>query len=808
MTASVPPPGGEAARFARIEALLDAALDMPSESREAFLAKTCSDDHALYREVRALLAAAVASEGFLEAALTPPPRSPPHRTLGPWRLVRPIGRGGMGEVWLAERVDGRFEQQVAIKLLHRLGVDEDTRFLREQRVLARLEHPGIARLIDAGTLPDGRPYMVMEYVDGTPWLVHVRSLAHGQRLALFLQVCEAVAFAHRHLVIHRDLKPENILVRSDGRVALLDFGIAQHLDGDSSQTRDLRLTPRYAAPEQIAGEAQSTLTDVYALGLLLHELLTDRSPWGELVGAGPIAMLQRARMGPPPSPSASVDSVAQARVLRGDLDAIVHKALRPEPAARYASVEALAEDVRRHLAHRTVTARGDALGYRLRRLLRRYWPATAAVTAVFTGLVIALSAISMARDEALQERDIAQTEARRSKAVRDYLALMFRDAGQHAREGAALTAKTVLNQAADRVVRDFSDDPVASAEVLKALGELHFYIDDYAAAEPLLRRWLAQEDILADPVAAAEVRFTLAETVNRMGHGDEARALLDTAQRYWHTDPGRHADVLLTSRMLQARLQREDGDPAGALRILQAALPQRLARSGPEHVETATLLTNLGVAHVQAGQLDEGIAVSQRALELWERLQMGAGSEALNTLNNLAAAYFRQDDMAAAEATFARALALRRELLGPSAATAALIGNYARVLQRQARLDDALALSAEGEAMALAHAGTASLLTQALRITRSEVLLELQRADEARAVLDAFGREDATGLPATLRLRAALGMAEATRHRKDSTVFLAALDEAQSLLHALGADPAAAEFEPRLDALRRASTRR
>ncbi len=801
MTRPAGPSGDEAARFARIEALLDAALDLPAEAREAFLTQACGADHALCREARSLLAAAAASEGFLETSAPSPAQSPPERMLGPWRLVRPIGRGGMGEVWLAERVDGRFEQQVAIKLLHRVGGDEDARFLREQRLLARLEHPGIARLIDAGALPEGRPYMVMEYVDGTPLLVHVRTLAFDQRLALFLRICEAVAFAHRHLVIHRDLKPENILVRRDGRVALLDFGIARRLDGEVNQTGDLRLTPRYAAPEQLSGDAQSTLTDVYALGLLLHELLTDRSPWGELVGAGPIALLQRARRGPPPAPSASVDSAVRARALRGDLDAIVHKALRPEPAARYASVEALAEDVRRHQAHRTVAARGDALGYRVRRLLRRYWFAAAAVTTVFIGLLVALSAISMARNEAVRERDIAQTEARRSKAVRDYLGLMFRDAGRHARDGDALTAKAVLDQAADRVVQDFSDDPVASADVLKALGELHFYIDDYAAAEPLFRRWLAQEDTIADPEAAAAVRFALAETVNRMGHGAEARALLDAAQRYWQTDPVRHADVLLTSRMLQARLQREGGDPAGALRTLEAALPQRLARSGSEHVETATLLTNLGVAYVQAGHLDQGIEVSRRALERWDRLQMGSGSEALNTLNNLAAAHYRQGDMEAAEATFARALELRRELFGPSAATAALIGNYARVVHRQGRLVEALALCAEGEAMALAHAGSVSPLTQALRITRGEVLLALRRVDEARAALDAVFREDLSGLPATLRLRATLGMAEAAR-LQDDPAAAAAFDQAQALADALGTG--AAEFEPRLDALRRA----
>ncbi|HPA01271.1 MAG TPA: serine/threonine-protein kinase [Chiayiivirga sp.] len=804
MIAEAPRPGGDAARFARIEALLDAALDQPSQARQVFLEQACVDDPAMHREVLDLLAAVSASEGFLEAAPFLP-QAAPAPTLGPWRLVRPIGRGGMGEVWLAERADGRFEQQVAIKLLHRLGAGEDTGFLREQRLLARLEHPGIARLLDAGALPDGRPYMVMEYVDGAAWSNHIRSLAHERRLALFLQVCDAVAFAHRHLVIHCDLKPENILVRRDGRVALLDFGIARRLDGEAGQTCDLRLTPRYAAPEQLSGEARSTLTDVYALGLLLHELLTDRSPWGELVGAGPIAMLQRARMGPPPPPSACAPSPARARLLRGDLDAIVSKALRPEPAARYASVEALAEDLRRHLAHRTVAARGDALGYRLRRLLRRYWVAAAAVAVVFVGLVAALSAISLAHEEALRERDIAQTEARRSKAVRDYLALMFRDAARSAGEGTPLTAKAVLDQAASRVAADFSADPATSAAVLKALGELHFHINDYAAAVPLLRRWLEHEADIADPNAAADVRFTLAEAVHRMGQGEEARRLLAAAQRYWETDPPRHADVLLTSRMLQARLQREDGDPEGALAVLEAALRERRARSGDEHYETAALLTNLGAAYVQSGRLDEGIDVSRRALALWERLQLGAGNDALNTLNNLAAAYFRKNDLERAEETFARALDLRRTLFGPSAATAALIGNYARVLQRLGRWDEALALGTEAEAMALAHAGSSSLLVQAMRVARAETLLALGQPGPAREALEAFSREDPAPLPVALRLRAALGTAEAAQRQKDRPAAADALAQAERLLGEAGAE--AVEHAARLEALRRALPR-
>ena len=756
-----------AERFAKVEALFDAALELPAAERGAFLDSACTDA-ALREEVRELLHAATASEGFLESA-PPTPDEYTGRTIGPWRMVRRIGRGGMGEVWLGERNDGRFEQQVAMKLLRHHGHGDAKRLLHEQHLLARLQHPNIARLIDAGNLPGGAPYMVMEYIEGVPLMRHCRdhALALEARLALFVQVCDAVAFAHRHLIVHRDLKPDNIMVRANGQPALLDFGIARLIDDQSGDTRELRLTPQYAAPEQLAGGEQSTLTDVYALGLLLHELLTERSPWGELAGSGPVALLQRAQAGPPPPPSSHAPSSSIARKLRGDLDAIAHKALRPEPAARYASVEALAQDVRRYLVHAPVAARGDAFGYRLRRFLRRYWLAAGITALIFAGLIGALTAISLARQEALRERDIAQMEARRSKAVRDYLAHMFRDAGQQARDGETLTAKQVLDQAAARVQASFADDPATDAQVLKALGELHFYLGDYAAAEPLLRRWLAFEHAIADPVAAADVRFTLAEAEHRMGERDEATNLLEQAQTFWQTAPERHADVLLTSRALQARLQRENGDAAAALATLEAALSQRLQRSGREHFETAVLYTNLGAAYVQAGRIDDGIAASQEAMVLWRALDLGNGNDALNTLNNLAAAQFRKGDFAAAHLAFSEALALRRTLFGPSAATAALIGNTARVLHRLERYGEAFEYAGEAEAMALTHAGSASPLTQSARITRAELLLALHRPTDALDTLFEFSAEDTRTLPATLHLRAALTRAE-SHHRLDN----------------------------------------
>ncbi len=793
-------------RFARIEAVLDDALDTPAASRELLVRDACGDDVALCNEVLELLAAMAASDGYLErVAADVWPVAEVGVQLGPWTLQRLIGRGGGGDVWLGERNDGQFEQQVAVKLLRDWQPEDIPRFLREQRLLARLDHPGIARLLDAGSTPDGRPYMVMEFVAGAPLTEHARqhALDFDARLALFQQVCDAVMFAHRHLIVHRDLKPQNILVRDDGRVALLDFGIARLMHDASVThvaTRTLRLTPEYAAPEQLAGEAETTSTDVYALGLLLHELLAGQAPWGHLVRQGAMAVLQRATAGPPPAPSTQAAS-DDARRLRGDLDAIVHKATRPEPDARYASVEALRQDIENHRFLRPVQARGDALGYRLRRTLRRYWLAVSVSLLFVIGLLVALTAVSFAEREAARERDIAQMEASRSKAVRDYLAHMFRDASQQARAGAPLTAKQVLEQAAERVDAGFASDPAAAAEVLKALGELHFYIDDYAGAAPLLERWLAHESTIADSVAAADVRFTLAETLHRMGRSDEAVDLLAQAQTFWSTDAARHADVLLVSRMLQSQLERQRGDVANGIATLEAALPLRLQRSGAESFETAVLYTNLGAAYIQAGRFNEGIAVSQEAMRTWTALHMERGNDALNALNNLAAAHFRQGDMLQAEEAFASALAVRREGYGPSAATAALIGNYARTLLKNGKTGVAMPLIEEAETMARTYAGDSSPLTLSLQVTHAEGLLGLRRFDTAASVLDALAAFDPSSMPAMLQLRADVLRGTLSHARGDMPAARAALQRVRVTAQTLG--PAADAVRDEVDALRR-----
>lgn len=417
--------GEAAARFRRADSIFDAALDLPVEERAAYVARACGDDEALRAAVERLLRASESSGGFLAtpaaelaapfldpAALPPAGARAPQR-VGPFRVVGEIGRGGMGAVYLGERDDGQFRQRVALKLVRSDAASDLLlpRFLRERQILASLEHPHIARLLDGGVTADGVPWFAMEYVEGEPIDRYCaqRAASLEERLALFRQVCAAVEYAHGQHVVHRDLKPSNVLVTADGGVKLLDFGIAKLLDAgvddDAPATRTSfqAMTPEYAAPEQLRGEPVTSATDVYALGVLLYELLVGERPYA-LHGRSPAEVERVVCTTEPPRPSTAVRRAGSVpgdrswRRLRGDPDTIVLKALQKQPERRYPSAAALAEDLRRLAEGRPVLARPDSLAYRTRRRLRRHAVALAALTAVAVAAA-ALSAAYASRSE-------------------------------------------------------------------------------------------------------------------------------------------------------------------------------------------------------------------------------------------------------------------------------------------------------------------------------------------------------------------------------------------------------------------------
>jgi eukaryotic-like serine/threonine-protein kinase len=388
---------------------LDQALALPEQARGAFVARIAAGDEALAESLTRLLAHAARTDGFLDRSPLQRMQNTSQETdspalgmpvqgmaVGAYRLVRKLGAGGMGEVWLAERALGGFRQQVAIKLMQTGAGMTSARFDVEREILAGLEHPSIARLYDGGVSDSGRPFMAMEYVEGSDLLTWCRERRANlqQRLAQFLPVCDAVAYAHAQLVVHLDIKPANILVNTADQIKLLDFGIAKLLSSDriGDATRTAHLSPAYAAPEQLTGGRIGTAADVHALGATLYQLLTERLPWP--VHDLPLGLaVERLLNQTPPLPSAvaTTGGPVPVRALKGDLDAIIAKALRRDPAARYPDARALGEDLRRYLAHESVHARSGARTYVAMRFLRRNWLPVSAASLLIT--VIAATAI-------------------------------------------------------------------------------------------------------------------------------------------------------------------------------------------------------------------------------------------------------------------------------------------------------------------------------------------------------------------------------------------------------------------------------
>ena len=770
----------DAKRLQRVWKLFDVVVELDAQTRASELA-ALEPDEGIRAEVETLLQAAdthTVDSASLPSAL--PALLPAGTTVGRWEIDSLLGRGGMGEVYMAHRVGADFQQRAALKLLMRMESPEDrARFVAERQILARLEHPGIAHLLDGGEYR-GVPFAVMEYVEGVP-LTTVPDLTLASKLELVLQACHAVSHAHQHLVIHRDLKPANMLVSAEGRLKLLDFGIAKHLapaaENDRNPRSSVHASPDYCAPEQLTGAPVSTATDVYALGVILYELLVGERPW-QLTGAPQIRAMERLAIDAPPPPSSKVHGPLQ-RALRGDLDAIVLKALRADPAERYRTVDALASDLRAHREQHPVKARRSTLRYRLGCRIRRHRAAYALGVAAFASLALGLAGVAWQGHQTTIERDHARREAVRNDAVRQYLMLMFRSASG-TQEHEEVTAKSVLDSAAQRVHEEFADDPESYASVALALAEFYFQIGDYTGARPLLVRLLRDDAGVAEHVRAMAMH-DLAQVSLRESQTAQARDLLDRAQAYWRAAPVVFREELLDSRLLQSQIERTQGEPERALRTLEEALPERIEASGREHRETAVLINNLGLAYFQTGRMEDAIVQLRQAHAIWEAIGQENSSDALNTLNNWAGAAAQSGRREEAAEIFFRALELRRKLYGPSAALAALMNNLGKTLTQLDRHDEAIPLLREAISMGSAHAGgdtgaialAATLgLVDAL-VGSGETAGGREAFDQlAPRIIDTFGTDHV--FAAMLEIsRARVERAEGHRHRSTAALALA-----------------------------------
>jgi non-specific serine/threonine protein kinase/serine/threonine-protein kinase len=792
------------AQRAQVDELLDDMFDLPEGERIANLRARRIDDSAVLAEVESLLRSASAAGGFLAMPLKPPadelmPDGTLGVRLGAWRITRLLGRGGMGEVYEAIRADGNFEQRVAIKLLQREAAEQMERFQAERQILARLEHPGIARLYDGGVTEDGRPYMTMEFVEGRSITDYckITSATLEQRLALFIQVCDAVAYAHRNLVVHRDLKPSNILVTANGTVKLLDFGIAKLLDAGRArvtQAAATPMTPICAAPEQLTGAPVTTATDVYALGLLLFELLSGTHAW--MGSDTPVLQAMRTVL-QRPAPTLSRTAEAQpnppvpVRLIRGDFDAIVSKALRKEPGERYATVAAIKLDVERAERGAPVEAREGAHLYIISRTLRRYRWAAAAVGAVIISLAVGLGIAAWQAEKAAHERDAARRDAAREEAVRYSLTGLFRQAISD-QGSKATTAKGMIDSSAQRVLRQYRDQPQLGGQIVLTLADLYGALEDANGAASLLEGFLADAGN-AEPFVIADARQKLANIELLRGHADRADQLLSQAEVFWRTSPKLYAEERLEGLGTRARLQRTRGDTEGAIATIRDAISQRTALSGHDNRETAILFNSLAISLGTVNRIPEALKAYYETTAIYRALGLGDGIDAQIVVANTGTLEMRAGHLREAESLLKSSVERERALAGDSAAVAAAMSYYGRILSVTNRNEPGIRLLRESVAMAGTYANPDSPVALQAQTFLGEALLTSGAHDEAAKTLaqahDAALAHYGAAHPLTLRTEIAVAQVAASESRNETA--LQQFAEAAAGLRKLGAQSAA-----------------
>jgi eukaryotic-like serine/threonine-protein kinase len=619
--------------------------------------------------------------------------------IGDYRILREIGRGGASIVYLAERADGAFHQQVALKLLRGdLGdVIGRQRFDQERQILATLSHPHIARLLDGGVDGRGRSYIVLEYLEGRPLDRYCddHRLTVERRIDLFLSVARAVAYAHRQLIVHRDLKPGNIMVTEAGEVKLLDFGIAKLLDeavagphlAPATRTWTRVLTPEYASPEQVQGRPVTIASDVYQLGLVLYELLCGRRACR--LEEGSYLEVERVICGEEPPPPSSVATgarptpeqheaaaarstspIALARRLGGDLDTIVLACLRKEPDRRYASPQELVADLERWRAGEPVTARGESRSYRTAKFIRRHRLALTAAAAVLLSLLAGLTV-------AVEQARRARQEARKASEVRDFLVKVFEEADPRASRGEAVTARDLLDRGVARL-DGLTGEPEVQAELLSVAGISYRGLGYYDAAQPLLERALRLQQQLHGPrsLPAAEVEFSLGLLSSRRTDYDAALAYhgaaLATRRALLRRDDPLLVDSLFGvggALMAKNRAPEAEAHMTEALALLRA-------RPGDPGTQTAAILNQLGMLRHRAGDLDGAEANYREALRIRRASSGENHPETAVSLHNLAALLWRRGRLEEAETAFRQVLALEERLYGEGHATTADTWGY------------------------------------------------------------------------------------------------------------------------------------
>ncbi|MEM7582037.1 MAG: tetratricopeptide repeat protein [Acidobacteriota bacterium] len=795
--------------------MIDGALDLAPEERPAFVVRSCGDDDELRAEVEAMLqsydqggtllehpiARLGKVDGFVKETIT---------KAGPYRLAEPIGEGGMGRVYLAQRDDDAFRKDVAIKILRpgRESGELLRRFQRERQILANLEHPYIAKLLDGGSTEDGRPYLVMEYVRGLPIDSFCRrhQLSVDRRIELILKVCEAIQFAHQNLVVHRDLKPSNILVTDEGTPKLLDFGIAKILRPENfpqtvlpTRTGVMPMTPEYASPEQVRAEPVTTAADVYALGILLYELLTGKRPY-PIEGGSLESIVEAVCRHQPSRPSTVVlggnpptrttrepgsderpdrqdeDPTQLSRRLSGDLDAIVLRALRKEPSERYASVAQLGQDLERHLAGLPVEARRGTFVYLATKFVRRYRVAVAVTVSVFVLLIGFVLTLLVQQRKILDERDRTLRERNRAEEVSGWLQELFELPSPSRARGEAVTARELLTKARKSIDRELQD-PELKAELLSTLGQTFAQLGLMQEGVELLERSIAITRRLEPPdevqlverlrrlseILTIQGEYQRAETVSRevlalhlqqgeegaqvalavarIGHLRDVLGDLETAEEMLSEAlvvADASDDEVARAKILEffAELRMRRGDVADARGKYREALKILLAAHGELHPEVALMKSNLARAE-QGFDYDRSEELFREAIAIQRQLFEEAHPVLATALANLGILLFDRQRFDEAKTVLEEAIAMQRELVGEEDYKfAVMVGNLGNAEQHLGNSQRAEQLYRQAIGI-LEHQLGDEHADYAMNLSNlAEMLVSQRRLDEASELAD------------------------------------------------------------------------
>lgn len=732
-----------AERWEHLWRLFHEALELEPRERRQFLDQQAADNPDLEPELRSLLKAHEQQHTLLDRPPLGPPPMEPGARIGPWRLVKELGVGGMGVVWQAERADGAYEQTVALKLLApgRFSPTLTARFHRERQILARLRHANIAALLDGGASDDGHPYLVMEYVKGVPLTDYIRQqeLGVGDRLKLFRKVCDAVDHAHRHLVLHRDLKPANILVTTDGTPKLLDFGIGRLLEPDTDEqlTRpaERQLTPEYASPEQLRGDSVDTGSDCFSLGVILFELLTGRRPW-KLDGLGAqkaLAVIESERA-PLASRLARADGdrpwVAR---LRGDLDRICAKALHPDPEQRYSGAREIARDIDCHRRGLPVGARPDSWRYRAGKFLGRHRLAVAASTlagAMLVALTVALGLESARLADALEQ---TRQQTRRAEALSGFLSQLFSEADPEQHAGSPLSVRDLLARGTERVKESFDGQPALKATFLTSLGRIYTHLGEFDRAEDLLTEADAALESRPepDPRLRAQAALALGQLLQETRRNERAEAAARRALTWLKQGRGEGGQDRLKAHLLLATALQFQGELDAAENVMAD-----IARSEtvPEAGLAGEIALRRGALAWSRGDFAAAGKHYRAASEAFSEHFGPRHAKVARAQNAVAAAAYRMGRFEAAELAYRETLATREAIYGPEhPETAETLAHLGALLYDRGAIGKALPLMKRAlSAQRAAHGPDSPVVANTLN-NIALALGDLGRHEEAEA---------------------------------------------------------------------------